>query len=101
MHGVAEWIEDRLHVARDVRDVAAVGTVVNPHVAHRQSDEFGEGAGTIHTDAFGVFAQMAPAGEAIAAPPADDMTLAGDDVTDAEIVNIAADFHDPPNEFMA
>ncbi len=76
--GVAERVEDGGHVAVDAR-------VVVPDVGHRQRDVLGEGAGTVDADALGVLAQMAAAGQAIAAAAADDVPLAADDLAGMEV----------------
>ena len=69
------------HVAVDVR-------AVMPDVGHRQRDVLGERAGAVHADALGVRAQVAPAGQAVAAAPADDVALAADDVARREVGDV-------------
>src|SRR5207244_8015804 len=61
----------------------------------------GEGAGAVDADALGVFAQVATAGQAVAAVPADDVPLAADDLTGAEILDARADLDDPADELVA
>ena len=84
VHGVAEGIEDG-------GDVEIDALVVAPDVGHRQRDVFGERARAVHADAHGVRAQVAPAGEAVAAAAADHVAFAADDVAGEEIGHIGAD----------
>ncbi len=92
--GVAERVEDRLHVAGDVG-------VVGPDVGHRQRQVFGERAGTVDADPLGVLAQVPAAGQAVAAPAADDVALAADDFADVEILDVRADLDDLADELVA
>ena len=87
VHRVAERIEDGLHVAGD-------GRVVDPDVGHRQRQVLGERPGPIDADALGVLAQVAAAGQAIAAAAADHVPFAADDVAGVEILDVAADLDD-------
>jgi hypothetical protein len=81
MDGVAERVENRLHVARDFR-------VVSPDIGHRQRQILSEGAGTVNADTLGVFAEVPAARQAVAAPAADDMPLAADDLAQAEVLDV-------------
>ena len=92
--GVAERVEDRLHVAGDVR-------VVDPDVGHRQRQVLGERAGAVDADALGVLAQVPPAGQAVAAPAADHVPLAADDLADVEVLDVRADLDDLAHELVA
>ena len=87
VHGVAERIEDRGHVAVD-------GRVVQPHVGHRQRQVLGERARAIDADALRVLAQVPAAGQAVAATAADDMAFAADDVARPEVGDVRADRDD-------
>ena len=49
----------------------------------------GEGPGPVHADALGVLAEVAPAGQAVAAAPADHVPLAADDVAGVEVLDVA------------
>src|SRR5579862_3449960 len=94
MNRVAERIENR-------GDVEIDGRGMPPDVGHRQDDVFGEGAGTVHTDTESVGAQMAAAGETVAAAATDDVPFAADDVAGMEIGDVGADLYDLADEFMA
>ena len=72
-----------------------------PDVGHRDAEVLGEGAGPVDADALRVLAEMAAAGQAVAAAAADDVPLAGDDVADLEVVDVAADRDDPADELVA
>ena len=85
--GVAERVEDRLHVAGDVR-------VVDPDVGHRQRQVLGERPGPVDADALGVLAEVPAAGQAVAAAAADDVPLAADDLADVEVLDVRADLDD-------
>jgi hypothetical protein len=71
--GVAERIETREHVERD-------GGIDGDGVAGGDAELFGERAVAVHTHALGVLAQVAAAGEAVAAHAADDVAFAVDEV---------------------
>ena len=94
MHGVAEGIEDGGHVEID-------SLVVTPDIGHRQRDVLGESARPVDADAHGVGAQVAPAGEAVAAAAADHVAFAADDVAREEIGHIGADRLNPADELVA
>ena len=94
MHGVAERVEDCLHVARDVR-------VVHPDVGHRQRQVFGERAGAIDADALGVLAEVPAAGQAVSTPAADNVALAADDLADVEVLDVGADLDDLADKLVA
>ena len=78
-----------------------VGGLVDPDVGLRERKKFGEGAGAVDADALGVGAEVAPAGEAVAAVAADDVALAGDDVAFAEVVDVGSGADDPADELVA
>ena len=92
--GVAERVEDRLHVAGDIR-------VVSPHVGHRQRQVFGKRAGPVDADPLGVLAQMPAAGQAIAAPAANDVPFAADDLANVEILDVRARLDDLSHKLVA
>ena len=94
MNRIAQRVEYRL-------DIRGNFGVVIPHIGLRQRDIFGKGAGPIHPHALGVIAQMATAGHAIPAMTANDVTFATDAIAEAKIVDVIADLHDFPDEFMA
>src|SRR5262249_59816711 len=87
-------VEDGLHVARDVR-------VVDPDVGHRHGDVFGECAGALHADALRVLAQVAAAGQAVAAVAADDVPLGADDLAGVEVLDVGTDLDDAADELVA
>ena len=78
VHGIAEGVEDRGDVEVDL-----VG--VPPGVHRGQGDVLGEGAVALDADADGVGAQVPAAGQAVAAPAADDVALAADEVADVDV----------------
>jgi hypothetical protein len=43
---------------------------------------------------------MPPAGQTVSTPPADHVPLAADDVAQVKVVNVRADFDDPPYELV-
>ena len=75
--------------------------MVAPDVGHRQRDEFGESAGTIHADALVLRAEMPAAGKAVAAAAADHVAFAADDVAGEEVVDVGADRDDLADELVA
>ena len=72
-----------------------------PDVGHGQRDVFGERAGAVHADALRVRAQVAPAGQAVAAASADHVAFAADDIAGEKIGDVGADLDDLAHEFMA
>ena len=94
VHGVPERVEDRRHIAVDVR-------IVSPDVGHRQREVFGERARAIDADPLRILAEVAAACEAVAAVAADDVAFAADDLADGVILDVRADLDDPPHEFVA
>ena len=94
VHGVAEGIEDG-------GDILVDAVVMPPDVGHGQRDVFGKSAGAIHADALRFRAQMAAAGQAIAAASADHMPFAADDFAGVEIGDVGADLGDLADEFVA
>ena len=91
---VAERVEDRGDLLVDA------GPVV-PDVRHRQHDVLGEGAVAPDAEPDRVGAQVAPPGQAVAAPAADDVALAADEVAGMEVVHVAADLDDLADELVA
>src|ERR1700674_4866206 len=73
VNGIAEWVEYRSNVEVDFGEVG-------PQVDRRHHDQLGEGAVALDSDADRVGAERAPAGQAIAAAPANDMSLGSDDL---------------------
>ena len=94
VHRVAERVEDRLHVARNVR-------IVYPHVGHRQGEVFRESAGPVDADPLRVLAEMPPARQAVAAAAAHHVPFAADDVADVEVLDVRAGLGNRTDEFMA
>src|SRR5262249_44445943 len=94
MHRIAERIEDGRHVTVD-------RWVVVPDVGHRQYEIFGEGAGPIDADTERVLAEMAAAGQAVAAPATDDVPFAADDFAGVKIGHIGTDLDDLADELVA
>jgi len=73
---------------------------VRPDVGHRHRDVLGEGAGAIDTDAQGVFAQVAAAGQAIAAASAHDVAFGADDFTGKKSLTLEPTFDYLANELV-
>ncbi len=94
MDGIAERVENRLHITGNVG-------IVDPDVGHRQSQVFGEGPGAIDADSLGVLAQVPAAGQAIAAAPTDDVPFAADDFAGMKVLHIRADIDNFADELMA
>src|SRR5260370_18952789 len=93
MHGVSEGIENG-------GDIQIHVLLVAPDVGHRHGDEVGESAGAIHADAHGVRAQVATAGQAVAAAPADHVSFATHDIAGMRIVDIRPDFDNLSHELI-
>ena len=74
---------------------------VVPDVGHRQGDVLGERAVPADAQADGVRAQVASAGEAVAAAAADDVALAADEVARVEVAHVGADLDDLADELVA
>src|SRR5579875_2930606 len=74
---------------------------MTPDVGHGQDDVFGEGPVAVYADAFGMSAEVTPAGEAVAAVSTDDVTLAADSVARPEVRDIGADFNNFADEFVS
>jgi len=92
--GVAKRVEERDDVLRDrgvdLADVAA-----------GDREELGEGAGAVDADFLGVRAEVAAAGEAVAAAVADDVPFAGNEFAGADVGDAGADGFDNTAEFVA
>jgi hypothetical protein len=80
---------------------SGTGFVVAPDVGHGQRDVFGERARTVHAHAHGVRAQVAAAGQAVAAAAADHVAFAADQVAGEEVGHVGAGLDDPADEFVA
>ena len=94
VHGVSEGIENRGDFVRD-------GERVLPHVHHGNDDKFGERAGAVHAHALRVRAQVAPAGQAISAAPANHVAFAADQVAGLQIRDVGADLDHFAAKFVA
>ena len=93
--GVAERVEDRGDLLVDARPVV-------PDVGHRQGDVLGERAVAPDAEPDRVGAQVPAAGQAVAAPAADDVALAADTRSPRpEVVDVAADLDDLADELVA
>ncbi len=98
VNGVAERIEDRLHVARDRR---LNRRIVDPDIGHRKREKLGKRARPIHADAAGVLAEMASSRQAVAAMATDDMPFAADDIAGMKVLYVGSDLDDFSDELMA
>ena len=87
-------VEDRGDLLVDARPVM-------PDVRHRQCDVLGERPIAADAETDGVRAEVAPAGEAVAAPAADHMALAADEVARMEVADVRSHLHDLAHELVA
>jgi hypothetical protein len=94
VRGIAEGIEAGEHVERD-------GRVDVDGVAGGNAEVLGEGALAVHADTLGVLAEVAAAGEAVAADAADDVALAIDKVAGLEADHVAADLLDHADKLVS
>jgi hypothetical protein len=92
--GVAEGVEDR-------GDLVRHAVAVDPDVRHREDNVFGERAVAVDADSEGVGAEMAAAGETVAATSADDMAFAADELTDGDVGYVRAGGDDLADELVA
>src|SRR5258708_22348332 len=90
---ISERIEDRSDLTRD-------GARVLPYVHHWQDNVFGERACAVHSHALRVCAQVTPACETVAAPPAYDVPLPADKIAGVKIRHVGSHFDNLPAEFM-
>src|SRR5581483_3337381 len=75
--------------------------LVTPDVAHGQHDVFREGSGAVDANARGEGAEMATAGETVAAAAAGDVAFAADDVAGMEVVDIGSNGDNLSDELVA
>ena len=94
VYGVAEGVEDGGDFRRDA------GGVV-PDVRHGQHDEFRKRAVAINAYAQRVGAEVATAGEAVAAASADNVALTGNELAGLAIEDVRADVDDLADELVA
>ena len=80
---------------------SSIARPVVPDVGHRQRDVLGERAVAPDPEADRVGAQVAPAGQAVAAAAAHDVTLARHEVARVEVGHVAADLDDLADELVA
>jgi len=81
MDGIAEGVEDGGDIQRD-------RFVVAPDVGHGQRDVFGERARPVYSHALGMSAQVAAAGEAVAAAAADHVPFPADQVAGEKVRHV-------------
>src|SRR5262249_55638256 len=93
VHGIAERIEDRC-------DVLVDALRVHPYIGHRQREVLGERTRAVDADRFGIGAQLAPAREAVAASPADDVPLAAHDLPWKKIGDVRPYLDDLTDELV-
>ena len=86
MGGVAEGIEDGVQLLRD-------GGGAGDHIAGGNHQVLGKGTVPVDTHALGTRAKVTPAGAAVAADAADDVALAGDQLSHAVALHVGADLH--------
>ena len=94
MHRVAKRIEDGSDLGIDLR-------IVSPDIGHRENDELGEAARTAHSDSLGVRAQVAAAGQAVAATSASHVPFTADQFSGPVIVHVRSDGHNFADEFVS
>src|SRR5450759_5285701 len=94
VHRVAEGVEDG-------GDVEIDSLVMTPDIGHRQRDVFGESAWPVYADPHGVGAQVAPAGEAVAAAAANHVAFPADQIAREEIGDIGTHRFNPADELVA
>lgn len=94
MHGVAEGVEDR-------GDVQVDGGAVHPHVLGGQDHVLGEGAVAADPEADRAAAQVAAAGQAVAALAAHQVALAADQCADLDVPDVGAQRRDLADELVA
>ena len=101
-HGEGERRVDRVpERVEDRGDVLVDAVPVVPDVRHRQDDELRERAVAADSQADGVRAQVAPAGQAVAAASADDVAFAAHEVSGREVGNVRAHLHHLAHELVA
>src|SRR5206468_11838154 len=88
------WVEDRGDLFVDPRPVM-------PDIRHRQAHELGEGSVAPDAQTNRVGAQVAPAGEAVAAHAAHDVTFTGDEIARLDVVHVASDLDHLADELVA
>src|ERR1035438_752927 len=94
MHRVAKWIKDGRYFQRNIVRMA-------PDVGHGQDDILRESAGAIDSYSARMRTKMPPAGHAVAAASADDVTLPTDPVANLEVCHVRADLHNFADKLMA
>ena len=82
-------------------DVAGDSRFVVPDVGDRQGQVLGEGSRPVDAHAVGIHAEVAAAGQAVAALAADQVPFAADDIADLEVLDVASQFNDSPHEFVS
>ncbi len=75
MGGIAKGVKDTEQVHRD----AGVGM---PDIGHRDAQVFGKSAWPVYANPAGIFAEVPPPGQTVAAATADNMTLARNGIAD-------------------
>ena len=94
MRSIAERVKDRSHVISDrIREFE--------YVERRNRHIFGEGAVAVDADAQRIHAQVAPAGAAIAAYAASNVSLGRNAVADSKAIDFAAHLDDFAAELVA
>src|ERR1019366_6978240 len=94
VHGVSERVEDRRHVKVDV-----VG--VTPDIRGGKRDVLGIRARVIHSDPLGTRAHDAPARDAVATAPADEVAFAAHEIAYRELLDIYPELDDLADELMS
>jgi hypothetical protein len=74
--------------------------MMGPDIGHGQRNVFSESAGTIHANALGMCAEVAPAGKAITATAANDMALSADNHSRVKVIDVRPNRHDLANELV-
>jgi len=106
-HVLADEVEAQRRVRRvpqrveTAQDIRRDGLVAIPDVGHRHGDVLGKRAVPIDPDPLGGRAKMPPARQAVAATSADHVPFGANEVSDREVVDVAADLNDPPDELVS
>ncbi len=93
MGGVAQGVEAGENIPWD-------GGIAVPDVGHRDAQILGKSSRPVNPHTAGIHAQVAAAGQAVAAAAADQVPFAGDNVTGLKIMHVVADIRDRTDKFV-
>ena len=72
-----------------------------PDVGHRDTQILGKGSGSVNPHTAGIHAQVAAAGQTIAAATADQMAFTGDHVTGFKVMHVFAYLSNRADKFVS